>query len=494
VSAGEQRAGHGGATGDGTRATADIVLALQRSLLPAAVPVLPRVRLAAQYEAAADELRAGGDWFDAFPTGNGKVALIVGDVVGHGAAAAATMAQLRTVLQEALLSGTPMTEAVDRLDRFAAAIPGARSATVCVAELDSAAGALTWISRAHPPPLVCSPGGATRFLRDGRGLALGIGGGHAQVAAGKVAADEVVLLYSNGLVERSGETIDTGLDRLARAAARAVSGDRDRISGLTVQHLAGAEHTDDVTILAAHLLPDATPPLFFRVAAEPGQLSGLRELVSTWVTRFAADHDDHIAVCLAAYEAAANVVDHAYRGRPPGELRLTASLGDDGAVTLVVADDGRWRAPDRTRGGRGLPLIRACTDLTLDQHDDGTTATMRRHLTRPAVIGSTRSAAQDSAPDAAPFSAAVTRYDPTVITARGTVDAGTVGLLSTEIAKHCTAPLVIDLALVTFLASVGVQLLYDLTTRHDIRLHAPAGSPAREVLNLVGLSDLLITG
>ena len=143
-------------------------------------------------------------------------------------------------------------------------------------------------------------------------------------------------------------------------------------------------------------------------------------------------------------------------------------------------------------GGRGLTLIRACTDLKLDQCDDGTTATMRRQLTHPAVVGSARPA-PDGKPRTEPFSAVVTRHDPTVITARGTVDAGTVGLLSTEIAKHGAAPLVIDLALVTFLASAGVQLLHDLITQHDVRLHAPAGTPAHEVLNLVGLSDLLIT-
>lgn len=89
--------------------------------------------------------------------------------------------------------------------------------------------------------------------------------------------------------------------------------------------------------------------------------------------------------------------------------------------------------------------------------------------------------------------AGVARHDPTVITARGTVDAGTVGLLSTEIAKHGAAPVVIDLALVTFLASAGVQLLHDPIARHDVRLHAPPGTPAHQVLNLVGLDDLLTT-
>ena len=480
--------------------TPEIVLTLQRSLLPETVPVLPRVRLAARYVVAAAELQAGGDWFDALPTGNGRVALVVGDVAGQGAAAAAAMAQLRTVLHEALLSGTPVTEAIDRLDRFAAATPAARAATVCVAELDPAAGTLTWSIRAHPPPLVCSPGGATRFLRDGQGSALGIGGGHASLATAKIAPDEVVFLYCDGLVERPGETIDRGLDRLARIVGTAASEPStalttslpDRISDLAVERIVGAECTDDVIVLAAHLLPDALAPLILSTTAEPEQLSGLREAVNTWVTELGADHDDRLALCLAAYEAAANVVDHAYYGRSPGELRLAGQLGDDGAVTLVIADDGRWRPPNSMPGGRGLTLIRACTDLKLDQCDDGTTATMRRQLTHPAVVGSARPA-PDGKPRTEPFSAVVTRHDPTVITARGTVDAGTVGLLSTEIAKHGAAPLVIDLALVTFLASAGVQLLHDLITQHDVRLHAPAGTPAHEVLNLVGLSDLLIT-
>jgi len=131
--------------------------------------------------------------------------------------------------------------------------------------------------------------------------------------------------------------------------------------------------------------------------------------------------------------------------------------------------------------------------LKLDQRDDGTTATMRRQLAHPARVGSARPAPSDGKSRTEPFSAVVTRHNPTVITARGTVDASTVGLLSTEIAKHGADPVVIDLALVTFLASAGVRLLHDLITRHDMRLHAPAGTPAHEVLNLVGLSDLLIT-
>ena len=486
--------------------TPEIVLTLQRNLLPEAVPVLPRVRLAARYVIAATELQAGGDWFDALPTGNGRVALVVGDVAGHGAAAAAAMAQLRTVLHEALLSGTHLTEAIDRLDRFAAATPAARAATVCVAELDPAAGTLTWSSRAHPPPLVCSRGGATRFLRDGQGPALGIGAlgfgdGHARLATAKIAADEVVFLYCDGLVERPGETIDLGLDRLARIVGTAASepnpartsSSPDRIADLAVERIVGAECTDDVIVLAAHLLPGTLAPLMLSTTAKPEQLSGLREAVNTWVTELGADHDDRLALCLAAYEAAANVVDHGYYGRSPGELRLTAQLADDGAVTLVVADDGHWRPPNSRRGGRGLALIRACTDLKLDQRDDGTTATMRRQLAHPARVGSARPPPTDGKSRTEPFSAVVTRHNPTVITARGTVDASTVGLLSTEIAKHGADPVVIDLALVTFLASAGVRLLHDLITRHDMRLHAPAGTPAHEVLNLVGLSDLLIT-
>lgn len=479
-------------------AAQEVVLTLQRNLLPATVPVLPGVRLAAQYVVAGAELQAGGDWFDAVAVGDGRVALVVGDVVGHGAAAAAAMAELRTVLREALRSGTPPTEAVDRLDAYAADRAATRAATVCVAVLDPADGALEHLSRAHPAPLVCGPDGATRFLDDRRAGPLGVGAGPSRSATARLAPDETVLLYSDGVVERPGEPADEGAERLARIAASAVRTQSpavpahvpDRLCALVVERVTRGGYVDDVTVLAAQRSAVPTAPLDRDLPAEAAALPGLREALAGWLASLGVGRDDHLALTLAAWEAASNVVDHAYAGRPAGRLRCTAEVDGRGEVRIVVADDGRWREHAASSGGRGLGLMRALTDrVDVDHTGGGTVVDLRRRPGHPTVIGTTD--APSAAVPVGGLDVVVTRRDPTVLEVRGPVDAGTTALLRTELARHGSGPLVLDLTRVTFLASAGVQLLFELTRGDGIRLVAGPDTPARQVLDLTGLTSLL---
>ncbi|GAB2594034.1 hypothetical protein Aab01nite_82510 [Paractinoplanes abujensis] len=483
-----------------------IVLDLQRNLLPDALPVLPQARLAAQYVVASTELQAGGDWFDAVAVGSGKVALVVGDVVGHGAAAAAAMAQLRTILREALQSGQGLADAVDRLDRFAATAASTRAATVCVAVLDPADGTLTWTARAHPPPLICTADQSVRYLHDGHGDPLGVGGSPTIVATTTLSLGEVLLLYTDGLIERPGETLDDGLARLARvtAAAAGTHGRTvptslpDRLCSLTVERITRTSYTDDVTVLAAHRLPTPTPPLDFDVPARPDELPGLRDAVGSWLDALGGRPDDRMALTLAAYEAAANAVDHAYDEligdrRDPGRIRLHVTLDNDGRVTAQVSDDGHWRAPGGGGGGRGLALIRACTDdMQLDRRDTGTTVTLHRRIVHPTVVGRTDTTPPGPGPAPHSFDIAITRREPTVLSVRGPIDATTVHLLRTAVTTQATQNGVLDLTDVTFLASAGVQLLHELAARDGLRLVAPATSTAHRTLSLVALESLVI--
>jgi len=188
-------------TGQRYERVRDVVLELQQALLPDAVPVLPRVDVAARYLVAGADQSAGGDWFDVRPLPSGRVGLVVGDVVGHGLAGAAVMSQLRAVLAHALdATGEPVA-AVAELERFARTVPGARSATVVVAVLDPAAGTLDYVTRGHPAPLVVDGSGRARQLLGGGGGPLGSGaGGPAQRT--EVADGDVLVLFSDGLVER----------------------------------------------------------------------------------------------------------------------------------------------------------------------------------------------------------------------------------------------------------------------------------------------------
>src|ERR1700677_4513534 len=137
---------------------------LQQELLPKGLPVLPRARIAARYLVAAADQAAGGDWFDALPLAGGAVALVVGDVVGHGVAASAAMGQLRAVLRFVLAAQRDLTVALGQLDAFATFEPALHAATVCVAVLDPEGGALRYATCGPPPPLVVAPDGAARYL------------------------------------------------------------------------------------------------------------------------------------------------------------------------------------------------------------------------------------------------------------------------------------------------------------------------------------------
>ncbi len=143
------------------QATPQVVAELQRALLPPALPVLPRLRIAAQYLAAGQSEKAGGDWFDAMPLADGSVALVVGDVVGHGVAAVAAMGQFCAVLRDLLATEPQLRTVLERADAFAGRTPALRAATMALATLDPAGGSLYYVTCGHPPPLVIGAAAGT---------------------------------------------------------------------------------------------------------------------------------------------------------------------------------------------------------------------------------------------------------------------------------------------------------------------------------------------
>ena len=197
----------------------DVITRLQEALLPMAVPILPRARIAARYLAAGQDRSAGGDWFDALARQDGTVVLMVGDVVGHGVFAAAAMAQLRAVLNELLVAEGDLGIVLDRVDSFAARTPALRASTLALAALDPAAGALRYVTCGHPPPLIVGGDGSSRFLPSTPGGPLGTGAAH-QLAADLLRPGELLLLYSDELVERPGQAAPRRVCRAGRGSIR----------------------------------------------------------------------------------------------------------------------------------------------------------------------------------------------------------------------------------------------------------------------------------
>ena len=178
----------------------ETALALQHAILgPAELPH----GFAVRYQAASWPLQVGGDWYDIVDLEDGRIALVVGDCVGHGLAAATVMGQLRSACRALLLDNASPAAALAKLDRFAARLPGAQCTTAVCAVLDPDTGELVYSSAGHPPPILVHADGTTRMLEDGHTIALGIRPDWSRPEARvTMPARSTVLLYTDGLVER----------------------------------------------------------------------------------------------------------------------------------------------------------------------------------------------------------------------------------------------------------------------------------------------------
>jgi PAS domain S-box-containing protein len=362
----------------------DVADVLQHSLLPSELPVLSRLDVAARYLPSAVGVAAGGDWYDLLPVDESRVALVVGDVVGHGAAAAAVMGQLRSALAAYLLDGHSPAEALERLDRFARRVPGAIGSTCVCMVLDCATGELCWARAGHPPALLLEPSGP-RYLEEGGGAVLGVTGRPPYPQARVVVEPgSCVLLYTDGLVERRGEVIDAGQARLARTAAAVRDLPPEELvsaldAALAEGVLGDTAQPDDVALVAVRLVP---APLHGRLPAQPAQLRMMRRAVEAWAATAGLSDDvlDDLQYTLG--EAAANAVEHAYEPGRAGEFAYAVEYlpGVEGGVAVEVHDEGRWRPVPGDPGhrGRGLQVLEALGhDVRIERGHGGTTVTFR---------------------------------------------------------------------------------------------------------------------
>ncbi|MER7716231.1 SpoIIE family protein phosphatase [Streptomyces flaveolus] len=196
---------------------------MQNHLLPQ-MPRVPGLQMAVRYLPAPDASQVGGDWYDAFALSDGATALAVGDVVGHDLEAAAGMAQLRNMLRAyAWSQQAPPSRIVERLDEAIMPITDVTMATLVFARVtrtDGGAWQLSWTNAGHPPPLLVTRDGLTDYLTDGHSLLLGTGLPTSRPDATVLLPPGcTLLLYTDGLIEAPGRTLDEGLDRLRQHAA-----------------------------------------------------------------------------------------------------------------------------------------------------------------------------------------------------------------------------------------------------------------------------------
>ncbi|MEV5880702.1 SpoIIE family protein phosphatase [Streptomyces sp. NPDC052101] len=232
---------------------------LQQALLPRRLSTHPEVETAGRYLPGTQGMDVGGDWYDVVEAGDG-LALVIGDVQGHGVQAAATMGQLRSAVRAFALGDRPPDEVMSGTNHLLIDLDPGQFASCCYLRLDPATGRARIARAGHPPPLLRSPDGRTRLVDVPGGVVLGVDPqARYPVAELLLEPDAILALYTDGLVERPGADIDDGITalRLALARAGAAAGRRGgrSLAGVADRLTAGARHAtdrpDDVALLLA---------------------------------------------------------------------------------------------------------------------------------------------------------------------------------------------------------------------------------------------------
>jgi anti-sigma regulatory factor (Ser/Thr protein kinase)/putative methionine-R-sulfoxide reductase with GAF domain len=352
-----------------------VAVMLQRSLLPRNVAGVLGIGVAARYLPARDGV--GGDWYDVIQLPHGLVGIAIGDVVGHGIRAAALMGEVRFALHAYALEGHPPGRTLELVDRYVQTMREHPMATAAYAVFDTETGSLRLATAGHVPPIIFGPTRA-EVLDVEPGAPLGaFPYGSCPEHALALATGEMILMYTDGLVERRGNALAQGIDELL---AIVKTGDTaEQACRNAMERLVPPEGLDDdVAMLVLHNLPVAAR-LRLHLPANPKALADVRQIVRRWLRERGAGGDDVNEITLAVGEACANAVEHAYSPGPAWfELEATESGGE---VTIAVRDAGRWREARGENRGRGLRIIDAAmSDVDLTPTSDGTEIVMRRRL------------------------------------------------------------------------------------------------------------------
>ncbi|GAA1254417.1 SpoIIE family protein phosphatase [Kitasatospora nipponensis] len=334
---------------------------LQRSMLPAHLPQPHGVRLAHRYLPGESETQVGGDWYDAIPLPGNRVALIVGDVMGHSLTSAAIMGQLRTSAQTLAALDLPPHEVLYHLDEQAMRLGREQHLATCVfAVYDPIANRIVVANAGHMPPALIHPDGRAELLDLPAGAPIGVGG--VDFTSTELAAPpgSALLLFTDGLVESRRRPISTGLERLRERLSHAHQHSPEQLCQEALRILPPGERGDDIALLAAafdgipaedvaywFLQPrHETPGRARRLAGHALRRWGLEELTENTE--------------LMVSELVTNAIQHATR---PVTLRLVRTS----VLRCEVGDDSpqlprRRRAGPQDERGRGLHLVAKCSE------------------------------------------------------------------------------------------------------------------------------------
>jgi GAF domain-containing protein/anti-sigma regulatory factor (Ser/Thr protein kinase) len=344
----------------------EVAVTLQRSLLPQALPPSPALTTASRYLPGASGTEIGGDWYDVISLRDGRLGIVVGDVMGRGISAAAVMGQLRAAVRAYALEGHDPASLLARTDEVVASLGEVQITTCVYGILDPGTRELEVASAGHLPPLLVEPGGGPRFLMIEPNVPLGVGASLFSQTTVPLPAGATVVLYTDGLVEGRDFATDEGMARLLEAARGPVRSPDELCDRLLRALGRDGDHDDDTAILALTLGPSGPGGRLFQgrggreIELEPvaDSAQAARDFVARALDDAGLQAQAESAVLLAS-ELVTNAVRHA-----GSALTVAVAIGN-AAVRVEVRDHSprlpalRESMASDDEWGRGLVLVDA---------------------------------------------------------------------------------------------------------------------------------------
>jgi anti-anti-sigma factor len=465
---------------------------LQRSMLTTQLPEIDGVELAVRYLPGSPATEVGGDWYDVIPLPDGRVGLVIGDVVGRGIEAAATMSQLRTALRAYAVEGCEPAEVVAKLHRLVDHLRIGLSTTLAYLDLEPFTRELRYVSAGHLPVLLVPASGPSRFLPGARSTPLGTASPRRQIPQERLVLDpgDTVLLYTDGLVERRDDSIDSRLQQLRTAVAAAPADLHSSLEHLTATLTEDELRVDDIAMLALRV-EDQTNSFAAAIRERPEELGELRGGLRTWLHAAGATAGETSDVIIAVGEACANAIEHAAAG--PGAIIDVRARMSGREVVVSVRDRGTWRAAvAQSDRGHGLRLMRMLMDtVDIATNDDGTRVQLRLLLAAAPPVLETDD--DEPAVPSAPGLTFERQWGVAVVRLEGEIDRSRVDELRPALLASVVPAdpgLVLDLSGVEYLDSAGLHLLHELERTlagrgQMLRLAAAPGAAVLRLLELV---------
>jgi anti-sigma regulatory factor (Ser/Thr protein kinase) len=347
--------------------------ALQRALLPETLPSSGAYALHAAYIPASAEAVVGGDWYDAFSLPDGRVALSIGDVAGHGLRAATIMGEVRQALRASALDPKSPAAVLERAN----AIMNMRANPVMVTAIfgiyDPARSVLTYATAGHPSPILGLRDGWTASLPT-YGIPLGIGNEFESFDwTFTIPPGSILAFFTDGLIEHHRDVIAGENSLLAAVATEVVSMTASPARSLQERVLGQERNSDDVATLTLAVTDvPASDVLDLTCSAIPLAAPLIRHALVDFARRLGLAESARFDLVTTIGEAVANAAEHAY-GERPGVVRIRVEHADD-ALRVLIEDHGRWKPTTRREErGRGLRLMRALSQgLQIMSDSNGT--------------------------------------------------------------------------------------------------------------------------